>query len=254
MLTILCSAKGSPGATTSALALAAAWPGEAGALVIEADPAGGDLGIRLRPRGGAIPTTPTVATLAADAREADSDVTAKAIALNETIRVVPGFQSPAQGRGLTALWSTFAGVLQRSETDTLVDIGRLTLESVTMPLVDVADVIVVVVSPTIASLVHARELATQLQGRPAVVQPLIVTRGRDAAADRGNVDEVFADAGLLAAASVHLAWDVATVAALEAGESPAGRALSRSKLLRSAHVAADAIVEHRGAGLIREAL
>ena len=37
----LVSAKGSPGVTTTALLLAAVWPG--GATLLEADPAGGDL-------------------------------------------------------------------------------------------------------------------------------------------------------------------------------------------------------------------
>lgn len=252
MLTILCSAKGSPGATTSALSLTAAWP--APALLVEADPAGGDLGIRVRPRGGALPATPTVATLAAAARDTSSDLADVALDLNDTIRLVPGFQSPPQGRGMSGLWSTLAAGLQRSDVDALVDVGRLDLGSVTMPLVDVADVIVVVITPTPSSLVHARDLAAQLQDRPGVVQPLIVTRERDGAADRANVDEVFSSAGLIAAPAVHLAWDVTTVAALEDGDSPRSRTLSRSKLLRSAHVAADRIVEHRGAGLIREAL
>ena len=37
------SARHSPGVTTSLLALAAAWPADRQVLVIEADPAGGDL-------------------------------------------------------------------------------------------------------------------------------------------------------------------------------------------------------------------
>ena len=42
-LIALASVKGSPGVTTTCLALAAAWPARR-RLVIEADPAGGDLG------------------------------------------------------------------------------------------------------------------------------------------------------------------------------------------------------------------
>ena len=44
MLVAVTSTKGSPGATTFALALAARWPSEA--VLVEADPAGGDLGAR----------------------------------------------------------------------------------------------------------------------------------------------------------------------------------------------------------------
>ena len=42
-LIALASVKGSPGVTTTCLVLAAAWPGQR-RLIIEADPAGGDLG------------------------------------------------------------------------------------------------------------------------------------------------------------------------------------------------------------------
>ncbi len=67
MLVALCSDKGSPGTTTTALALAAGWPTPA--VVIEADPYGGDLGLRLRTETGCVlPETPTVLTLATAAR------------------------------------------------------------------------------------------------------------------------------------------------------------------------------------------
>src|SRR5918995_4479796 len=51
MLLGLLSAKGAPGVTTAALCLAAAWPG--GAVVVEADPAGGDLECWCGPLGEA---------------------------------------------------------------------------------------------------------------------------------------------------------------------------------------------------------
>ena len=49
MIITVCAGKGSPGVTTVATALAVAWPGER--VLLEADPAGGDLAFRLsRPR------------------------------------------------------------------------------------------------------------------------------------------------------------------------------------------------------------
>ena len=66
MFVALCGDKGSPGVTTTALALASAWAGHA--VVVEADPAGGDLAIRLHPEGSALPETPTVLSVATAAR------------------------------------------------------------------------------------------------------------------------------------------------------------------------------------------
>src|SRR6266566_1751510 len=65
-LIALASVKGSPGVTTTCLALAAAWPGKR-RLVIEADPAGGDLGPWL-----GLPPAPGLTGLAAAARHAGS--------------------------------------------------------------------------------------------------------------------------------------------------------------------------------------
>src|SRR4051812_29041479 len=63
VLVALCSDKGSPGTTTASVALASCWPSPA--AVVEADPYGGDLAIRIRTETGAVlPETPTVLTLA----------------------------------------------------------------------------------------------------------------------------------------------------------------------------------------------
>jgi hypothetical protein len=46
VLVAVASVKGSPGVTTLCLALAACWPDPAGVIVVEADPAGGDVAMR----------------------------------------------------------------------------------------------------------------------------------------------------------------------------------------------------------------
>lgn len=66
MLIAVCCDRGSPGATTTALALGVA--SEEPTVVVEADPYGGDLAIRCAARGEAFPPTPTVLTLATEAR------------------------------------------------------------------------------------------------------------------------------------------------------------------------------------------
>ena len=91
MLVALCSDKGSPGTTITALALASAWPEPA--VVVEADAYGGDLAIRLRTQAGdALPEAPTVLTLATAARTArDSDVVTRYTQrINDQVAVVPG--------------------------------------------------------------------------------------------------------------------------------------------------------------------
>ena len=54
--------------TTAAAALSVMWPGER--VLLEADPSGGDLVLRLRnPQGGRLAIDRAVTSLAADARE-----------------------------------------------------------------------------------------------------------------------------------------------------------------------------------------
>jgi MinD-like ATPase involved in chromosome partitioning or flagellar assembly len=48
MLLAVCSLKGSPGVTTLATALGARWPAGETPILVEADPAGGDLMARFR--------------------------------------------------------------------------------------------------------------------------------------------------------------------------------------------------------------
>jgi MinD-like ATPase involved in chromosome partitioning or flagellar assembly len=255
MLTVLCSAKGAPGVTTASLALAAGWPGDSPVMVVEADPSGGDLGVRMRTRQGALPPAPTVATLAAEARDPRTALVDVAIPVNERLRVVPGFLTPEQGRGMVALWEPLASGLQQSTVDTLVDVGRVSSSSPAMRLLEVADVVVVVVQADWAGLVHARELIRLLAvGRRSVVMPLVITTARNAARDKAEVDEVLAAEQIPAAAAAHLAWDPAAVAALVDSQAPTRRALTRSKLVRSAQAAADAMVRYRSATIGQEAL
>ncbi len=64
MLFAICADRGAPGSTTAALALASArgLP----TIVVEADPYGGDLALRLRPDGKhPLAATPTVLSVAA---------------------------------------------------------------------------------------------------------------------------------------------------------------------------------------------
>ncbi|MCP2243321.1 chromosome partitioning protein [Lentzea aerocolonigenes] len=63
MLIAVVSFKGSPGVTTLSLALAAQWPGPVRAVLVEADPSGGDIATRF-----CLPSSPGLLSLAAAAR------------------------------------------------------------------------------------------------------------------------------------------------------------------------------------------
>src|SRR3954469_11038879 len=146
MLIALCGDKGSPGVTTTALALASAWAGQA--IVVEADPAGGDLAIRLHPGGSTLPETPTVLSVATDARaDREHDPVAKhAHALNSTTGVVPGAVLAEQMANIGD-WSPFADALERCAPSVFVDLGHLHSRSPMLPVAARADLVIAVGRP-----------------------------------------------------------------------------------------------------------
>lgn len=248
MLVAVCSDKGSPGATTSALALAAAWPGEA--QLVEADPYGGDLAIRLRTSTGeVVPPTPTVLTLAAAAGVgADAYlVGAHARRFTPHMSVLPGHLVAEKASGIAQSWEPLAKALSVSATDVVADLGRIHSSAPSVAVAAAADVVVVIARADAGSLLHLRERLTGLiptladrAGRPPVVWVLLVTRARYGEADVADCNSVLAasSAGPMIAGIGYLAHDPATVERLEHAALPTGR-LGRTPLLRSArHVAA----------------
>lgn len=159
MLIGLCSVKGSPGVTTAALALAACWPaGEP--VVVEADPAGGDLAARFR-----LPVSPGLVSLAAEARRNPSPelVVSHSQLLPPDLRVVVGPVSDEQahaalevlgGRGHEVLRSAVG----RPDSAVIVDMGRIRSSSPVLPLLRGADAIVLLARPRPDELTHVASL------------------------------------------------------------------------------------------------
>lgn len=242
MLVTLCADKGSPGATTAALALAAAWASPA--VVVEADAYGGDLGIRMRTaRGTTLPEAPTVVTLATAARSSqDPDVIGRfGHPINKQITVVPGHLASEHMASLRD-WTPLAQVLQRSPSPVLADIGRVHTSSPLLPVAAAADRLVVVARADMASVIRLRERLSRLvpavaalRGGPLTVCPLIVSPARHGAADVHDVTRLLRESqvGALVASVGFLALDAGAVRRLESGEDPRGR-LARTSLLRSA--------------------
>lgn len=89
-LVVVTAAKGSPGVTTTALALAATWPSTRGPLLLECDPSGGDLGAMFSLGDGSGLVSLAAAARRATNREDLCDlVAAHARELPGGLRVVP---------------------------------------------------------------------------------------------------------------------------------------------------------------------
>lgn len=261
MLFAVCSDRGAPGSTTTALALAAArgLP----AVVVEADPYGGDLALRLRPDGNRkhpLPLTPTVLGVAAgrssqrpqagpigmpterrdEPRHLDlwQDGSHE---LNRTVRVVPGFLTAEQGTSLA--WPVLTAALEAQTVPVFADLGRIHTGSPSMPLAAAADALITVCRGDMGSVTHMTERLEQLvtaiaerNGRPPLVLPIVVADRRHGARLAARVADVLCETGVAPALRGvgWLAWDPSAVQSLQEGGDPWAKPLRKSHLMQSA--------------------
>lgn len=239
MLISLASVKGSPGVTSTALAMAAVWPRPV--VLLEADPAGGDLAYRCHgAAGGPLPAGKGLLTLAAAVRSGVSSsqvVTDQAQMLACGVHVIQGVTSTAQARGLGTLWTSIAGACQSGEVDVIADLGRLDRGSVTMPIAQASDYLVPVAAASLESVMHMRDQLPELvlalrQHGPGRIAPVLVGPDAHGARDCGDLDALLDRTGIDVAPARAVPVDQRTVQRLEAGEKGTGR-LGRSLLLRS---------------------
>ncbi len=245
---VFASAKGAPGVTTTVLALAARWPPHREPFVVEADPAGGDIVVRLASLegdGDGLRDTPSLVQLAAASRRVLTPTS-----LLEHAQRLPGV---GEVRAVVAPSSTFAATTALTELvaadlhghlaslsahDVLVDAGSLRAGSPVLPLVRAARRIVIVCRPTLDSIVHARDLVASLAST-GVVSRIVVIGDRpyapiDVAATVG--------ADLIGV----LPFDPVGAAAL-AGEARNPKIVGRSRLVRTAALIATGLVPQSGA-------
>ena len=251
MLIAVCSDKGSPGATTTALALASAWSSPA--VLVEADPYGGDLAIRMRTKSGAaLPEAPTVLTVATAARTSASPalIARYAQRINDQLSVVPGHLVAEQLTGVPD-WEPFAAAVAASSLPVVVDVGRLHAASPLLPVAAGADVVLVVGRPQTGSVIRMRERLNRLvpalaahRGAPPRMLPVLVSPNRHGKADADDLQHVLAGtpAGPLITGTGFVALDPGAAGRLESGEDPTGR-LARSPLLRTARAVASTIAD-----------
>lgn len=159
MLVGVGSVKGSPGVSTVALGLATEWPEPARAVLVEADPAGGDVAMRF-----ALAAGPGLVSLAAEGRRADvvdpAQLWRHSQALASGAAVVAAPPDAHQARAAVAALSSDGGLgalraaADRPGAVVVVDCGRVDPGSPAAALMRGADAMVILARPQADELAH----------------------------------------------------------------------------------------------------
>jgi hypothetical protein len=165
VLVALASAKGAPGVTTVAVALAGVHPGPA--VVADVDPAGGDLVWRyLAPDGQPLDTGRGLLSLAAVIRHGQVDLHPHLQTVVGGLPVLAGVTAPEQVTGLGPVWPQIARALGTlGGADVFADCGRVSVGSPVLPVVLTADAVVLVGRAEADQLAHLRERVRALAGQ-----------------------------------------------------------------------------------------
>jgi hypothetical protein len=178
----LLSPGGSPGVTTTALALTLGWPSQV--ILAECDPSGGDVLAGLF--AGHLPATKGVLPLAVEAGRSP-DALAESLWRQLTPLddehsryLLAGISDPRQETGLAPAWPSLAAALASLPADVIADCGRLDAGSGPRPVLAAASLVVLVLRPTLRQVSNARpriEMLAQLAGRSPAVAALLVGDG-----------------------------------------------------------------------------
>lgn len=232
----LTSAKGSPGVTTTALALATCWQGEGQVLLVEADPAGGD--VLPGYFGGQLVADRGVRQLSLGSRRAplEHELWSQVYPLQDGNRalLVPGIVDPVEAAAIA--WDPLAEHLYGLSVDTgldvLVDCGRLGNVVDPAAMRRRADLVVLVVRPTLAGVnvakFRGRQLMADLRDRGAGPEALCVVVCGPGPYTAGEIGGAL---GIPVAGQV--ADDAPSAAVLSSG-AVARRSFPHSALVRSA--------------------
>ena len=164
----LVSASGSPGVTTTALGLALLWPRPV--MLVEADPTGGS-GLLAGYFRGTREYDSGLIELALTASNLSDALADVARPIEGThVSFVAGTRSHTQASALRDLWAPLAetlGDLEATGQDVVVDAGRLGLNGSPEPLLDAADLALLVSRTTLPALSALRSWADALR-RPSL--------------------------------------------------------------------------------------
>ena len=182
------SAKGAPGATTTSMLLANLWPAQT--LLVDADPLGGDIALRVMGEHGRAldPDYGLMSLLPAARRGLVPEMVAQhaQIALGGQ-PVVVGLPGPEQATAVAPMWPTLADVFAGIHgSDVVVDVGQLHQRSSHLAVVERSDLLLCVYRPTAWSAIHTRR---RLEGLGDVLRDFPIRIGLvgvAAAADEGN--------------------------------------------------------------------
>lgn len=252
----LTSAKGAPGVSTTALAMTLLWP--RAALLAECDPAGGSSVLAGYLRGTVDHSRGLLALALAHRRdELAQTLWSQTVPLPGGIAgergpadrwLLPALSDAAQAPGTASLWGPLGSLLaslERAGTDVLVDAGRLGAAHAPTPMLQQADLVLLVMGTSLPAVAAAKarlavlrdalSLTENVTGPSSGLALLLVGEGRPYTSK-----EIAGALGLPVAAS--LAWDPASAQVLAAGTAP-GRRFETSPLVRSVRAAIGASSE-----------
>lgn len=160
MLVGLVSAKGSPGVTTAALALATVWPRTA--LMVEADPFGGD--VRAGLGGGEWPAGAGLAEAVVDLRSTGLDEALNRRAFRPASWAPPVLAGlGCVGQAATLPWSRLGAALARlADGDVVADCGRYAVADGVTGLLRACDAVAVVTGSSLREVRAAGRVAALL--------------------------------------------------------------------------------------------
>ncbi|WP_419995896.1 hypothetical protein [Streptomyces boninensis] len=164
--------KGSPGVTTTAVALSAVWPRRT--LLAEADPAGGDLIYRsAAANGGPLDPNTGMVSLAATARRgiAAEQLWDHAQGMAGGLDVLVGLRNSDQSAGLAGVWPTLGRAFSAlaaspsGAADVIADCGRIAIDSGGVELLSHASLLLLVSRTEPEHLARVRDRAAALSTR-----------------------------------------------------------------------------------------
>ena len=180
----LLSAKGSPGATTAAVGLAAQWP-ESGAAVIEVDPSGGDLASRF-----GLHPDPGLASAALESRRDARDLeprrwTQRLPCVVDAVLAPPGTAAAASLSELAGRGPELLRAITNHYPAVMVDAGRWQPHSAADPLLGLADVVLLVARPAVDEIRQVQDRLPHLRSLSSDVHLLLVGDGPWSAGEVG---------------------------------------------------------------------
>lgn len=248
----VCGLKGAPGASTAALLIASLWP-ESPAVLVEADPAGGEWALTLAgPQGQVLPAKPSIAELAVDAVKrvpSGEQVWASAIQTSAMVAVVCGMPSAQPMTQLLREYGRHIAAMLENEPNVIVDAGRLSPDTLALPLIAASTVVVVVLPDRHEAFHRLTDLLPGLNGVVAiqegvrsVVAPVVVADTRRGPAAAREVDELLGQRHIPARPARWLPQEGKVATAVRDGRLSR---VSRSALLRWARSLAEGLASEQ---------